>query len=213
MGQSRDRVPAGENTTGLGSNSGLGTGSSGLGASTTAGMGAGAGASGTGSSGGAGGGGITETIRTSTFRQLDQQKERASSTLGEVAGAVRGMTQPLREHGQEGMAEYINKAADGLERWAADLRHQDVEDALRAVQRFARRQPALFLGIAFTAGVVAARFLKSSSNDGYSGQRYTMPRSGPRPTGSSDFAAAPFGTTSGDVPRVSPDLRSTGEVI
>jgi hypothetical protein len=74
-------------------------------------------------------------------------------------------SQPLRDGGQAGIADYVNKAADGIERWANNLNHQDLDQAMRSVQNFARRQPALFLGIAFGAGVMAARFLKSSETN------------------------------------------------
>ena len=157
---------------------------------------------------------IGETLRDTTYRQLDDQKARASDTLGSLAGAVRGMTQPLRDNGQTGIADYVNKAADGIERWATDLEHQGVDDALRAAQQFARRQPALFIGAAFTAGILAARFLKSSSGNRSARAQYGSAR-GPRPMGSNDFAGAPHGTTSGDIPRLRSDRspNPTGEVI
>ena len=102
---------------------------------------------------------MAQTLRDTTYRSIDDQKSRASDTLGSLAGAVRGMSQPLREGGQTQIADYVNRAADGIERWASQLRQQDLEDAVRAVEQFARRQPAMFLGIAFGTGLIAARFL------------------------------------------------------
>ena len=184
---------------------------------------------------GAGTTGITQTLRDSTYRSIDEQKTRASDTLGSLAGAVRGMTQPLRDGGQAQIANYVNSAADGIERWASQLRQQDLEDALRGVEQFARRQPAMFLGIAFGAGLIAARFLKSSSAHGtrrYGSNFETMP--GDRATGfgasgpsamNPGFGASttrsslgsstsgPGGSSTGDIPRVSGDIRSTGEVL
>jgi hypothetical protein len=188
--------------------------------------------------------GIAQTLRDTTYRSIDSQKSRASDTLGSLAGAVRGMTQPLRDGGQPQMADYVNKAADGIERWASNLKQQDLEDAVRAVEQFARRQPAMFLGLAFGAGLVAARFLKSSSPDygtrSYGGNFDTSPGMGPSGTGMGstgygsgsygssgygtsgsgpsgvrdrDFGTGSTGTTSGDVPRVSGDIRSAGEVL
>lgn len=158
--------------------------------------------------------GIGQTLRDTAHQKLDDQKSRASDTLGSFAGAVRGMTQPLRDSGQTGIADYVNKAADGIDRWATDLKGKDVEDALRAAQQFARRQPALFIGAAFTAGLLAARFLKSSGNDGPGRAQFGGAR-GPRPMGSNEFAASPYGTTTGDIPRLSSDRypNPTGEVI
>jgi hypothetical protein len=164
-------------------------------------------------------GSIAQTVRETTYRQLDDQKARASDTLGSLAGAVRGMTEPLRSGGQSAVADYVTRAADGMERFAATLRQQEIEDAARAVQRFARRQPALFLGAAFTAGVVAARFLKSSSNDqrerwDQASHSSASPRTtGAGPMGTTDFGARQFGTPSGDIPRVPPDIRTPGEGI
>ena len=178
------------------------------------------------------GGGITQAIRDNTFRSLDNQKARASETLGSFAGAVRGMTQPLRDGGQTGVADYVNQAADGIERWASQMRQQDIEDAFRAVQQFARRQPALFLGIGFAVGVVAARFLKSSPTGASTGPMVGFGSSSGRRgrealgAGSSDIGAAgfsggvaatdrgePFRTGSSDIPRVSSDIRPAGEVL
>src|SRR5688572_21902144 len=110
-------------------------------------------------------GGIARLVRDTTYQRLGDQKARASDTLGTVAGAVRGVTQQLRDGGQEQIADYANRAADGIERWSTQLRQQDIQDAFRGVQRFARREPAMFLGIAFGVGILAARFLKSSSED------------------------------------------------
>lgn len=171
---------------------------------------------------GEGNGSIKQTLRDTTYRQLDDQKARASDTLGSLAGAVRGMTEPLRDRGQSAVADYVNKAADGMERFASTLRHKDIEDATRAVQQFARRQPALFLGAAFTAGILAARFLKSSGDeqrrDSYgTGRSYDMSRTtgagGAGTMGTTDFGARQYGTTSGDIPRVPPASRTPGEVI
>jgi hypothetical protein len=46
------------------------------------------------------------------------------------------------------------------------------------VKRFAQRQPALFLGGAFTAGLMAARFLKSSAGESKRWSSDDMARSG-----------------------------------
>jgi hypothetical protein len=45
---------------------------------------------------------------------------------------------------------------------SATLRDRDVRELVQDAQQFARRQPAIFVGAAFAAGVLAARFMKSS---------------------------------------------------
>jgi len=173
-------------------------------------------------------GGITQLLRDSTMQRLGDQKERATETLGSLAGAVRGMTQQLRDGGQEQVADYVNRTADGIDRWASQLRQQDLEQALRGVQRFARREPALFLGLAFGAGVLVARFLKSSGDSEshdvrrYSGDWDRVPalQSGGTSVAAS-YGANSLPTTS-PVPdfrddelsgRISGDTRSAGEVL
>jgi hypothetical protein len=106
---------------------------------------------------------LRQLVRDKASEQVGVQKERAAGTLGAVAGAVRSATQGLRDSGQPALASYVTRAADEIDRWTSKLREQDLDDAVREVQAFARRQPAIFLGVAFGAGVLAARFFKSSA--------------------------------------------------
>jgi hypothetical protein len=106
--------------------------------------------------------GVMDRVKQGAAAQLSSQKDRATDGLGSLAQAVRRTTQPLRENDQVTLAEYVEKAADRLERFSSDLRQRDLGDLVNEAQRFARRQPALFIGGAFAAGVLAARFLKSS---------------------------------------------------
>ena len=131
---------------------------------------------------------LRQLVRDKAYEQIDSQKERATGTLGAVAGAVRHATQELRESGQTGLAGYVNRAADEIDRWTSRLREQDLDDAVREVQQFARRKPAIFLGVAFGAGVLAARFFKSSGPAGSSG---TRPSSQWTPRSSSGYVETP----------------------
>ena len=110
--------------------------------------------------------GLMDRVRSGATAQLSTTKDRATDGLGSLAQAVRQSTQPFRENQQDTIAQYIEKAADQLDRFSSHLRQRDINDIVDDVQRFARRQPAVFIGAAFAAGVVAARFLKSSNNGG-----------------------------------------------
>jgi len=103
--------------------------------------------------------------------QLASQKDRASEELGSIATAVRGTSKPLRDQKQDAIAEYVDKAATQIERFATRLRERDVQDIVNDAERFARQRPAVFVGAAFAAGVLAARFLKSSAPADYTGHR------------------------------------------
>ena len=93
------------------------------------------------------------------------QKEQAASQLHGVAQALRQTSDRLRDQDQRAFASYSNQAADQIDRMSSYLQERDVNELMRDAKDFARRQPELFLGGAFTLGLLAARFLKSSAPD------------------------------------------------
>lgn len=117
--------------------------------------------------------GVMDRVRESATAQIATQKNRATDSLGSFAQAVRKTSQPLRENQQTAIAEYVDKAADQIERFSTRLRERDVKDIVGDVQQFARRQPAVFIGTALAIGVLTARFLKSSSDRDYRPRPYS----------------------------------------
>ena len=111
----------------------------------------------------AGGTGLIDKMKTSAASQLGAQKDRATDGIGSVAQAVRQSTQQLRDQQHETIAQYVEQAADQLERFATRLKQQNVGDLLNEAQDLARRRPALFIGGAFLLGLSLARFIKSSA--------------------------------------------------
>jgi hypothetical protein len=117
---------------------------------------------------------MADKVRARAAAQLNTQKNRATDGIGSVAQAVRDTTQHLRESQHETVAQYVEQAADRLERFSTSLKNKDVGELVEDAQRLARRQPALFVGGAFALGLVGARFFKSSPNnerDDYRGYR------------------------------------------
>jgi hypothetical protein len=100
--------------------------------------------------------------------QLANQKHQAAQRMTPVQAALREAAQQLRNQGQGPVAEYADKAADQVERFAGYLRENDVDQLLEEARSFARQRPALFLGSAAALGFFATRFLKSSSEEGAS---------------------------------------------
>jgi len=96
--------------------------------------------------------------------RLDVQKDRAAQGLGSVAQALRQASDQIRNE-QEGAAvhEYVVSAANQVERLSRYLRSTETREMVSGLERFARQQPALFVGGAFMLGLLGARFLKSSS--------------------------------------------------
>lgn len=110
--------------------------------------------------------GVIARVRDAASAQVSTQKDRATDTLGTLASAVRQSTRTLRDQQQDTIAQYVERAADQIDRFSATLRSRDLGQLMADAQRFARRQPAVFIGAAFAAGVLAARFLKSSGDHG-----------------------------------------------
>ena len=92
---------------------------------------------------------------------MDMAKQRAADSLQDVARSLKQSC----ESRSDGPAHYINAAGERVQRAADYLERTDTREMVRHAERFARNQPALFLGGAFALGVLAARFLKSSRDD------------------------------------------------
>ncbi len=105
---------------------------------------------------------VVDQARGVVASRVSDQKSRAAESLHNVAGALRQTSQQLQQQDQAGVTDYVDSAANQLERLSGYLQHTDVGDLLDDVERFARRQPSVFLGGAFVLGLTAARFLKSS---------------------------------------------------
>jgi len=142
---------------------------------------------------------VASTVKEQAASQISTQKEKAADGLGNVAQAIRQTGDQLRQNDQAGVAEYIEKAAQSIERFSSYLRERDLDEIVGGVERFARREPALFIGGAFTVGLLAARFLRSSSPDkntagsSYSSYNRQLPAtySGTRTGGVSSYSPGP----------------------
>jgi hypothetical protein len=120
--------------------------------------------------------GVMNRVRESASAQLSTQKNKATDGIGSVAQAVRQSTQQLRDQQHETIAEYVESAANQIERFSHRLREKEVGELLEDAQRLARRQPAVFIGSAFAIGLLGVRFFKSSARGDRNDARY---RGGP----------------------------------
>ena len=128
--------------------------------------------------------GFADQLRNRASDALSQQKSRASEGLGSIVEAVRSTGRQLGDTNQPGIARYVSNTADSLQRWVDTFDRKDIREIVEDVQRFGRSRPALFIGMTFGAGLLGARFLKSSARDDRSyrdtsfsyGERDTMTR-------------------------------------
>jgi hypothetical protein len=105
---------------------------------------------------------LTDQLRGQASTQISGQKERVVRGLTSVVEAVRETGKQLRDKQQSGIAGYLDGAANQIERFSQGVSQKEVGEIVDDVQRFAQRQPALFLGLGFGIGLLGARFLKSS---------------------------------------------------
>jgi hypothetical protein len=117
-------------------------------------------------------GDTVDRVRAQAVSQIDAQKSKATGMLSEVAQAIRATGDQLRTQDQANIAQFTDSAADQIERVSTYLDNRDFSQVVTEVQRFGRRQPALFIGGAMLLGLAAARFLKSSSEQARSQDRY-----------------------------------------
>jgi hypothetical protein len=91
------------------------------------------------------------------------RKTEAADELSKVGTAIRQAAEKLNESDRSGLGQYAESAADGMERAARYLEKSNFDDLVQDAARVARRNPSLFLGGVFLAGLAAGRFVKAAN--------------------------------------------------
>jgi hypothetical protein len=95
-------------------------------------------------------------------RLADEQKNAGAQRISGLARAVHGAANNLEPDWPQA-AQPLHDAAAALERASTALRERSVVDLMDGVGKFAHAQPVAFFGGTVLAGLVLARFLKSST--------------------------------------------------
>jgi hypothetical protein len=117
--------------------------------------------------------GISTELKRGGKRLLDDATESASAfatdkksvaaeylqALGEAAQAS---CQVLEQRGYAGSSQFLTRAAEGLGEFTDELATREPGELLDDAVRYARRNPALFLGAALFAGFGLARMVHAS---------------------------------------------------
>jgi uncharacterized phage infection (PIP) family protein YhgE len=125
-----------------------------------------------------------QRIKDAGLSAVDQTKQAAQTALsdgaGKVADGTQAAAQGLRRTADEMPQEQawigaaLRKSADGLEKASQAISDGNLENGMRDLGDFARRQPALFLGAAFALGFALSRVGKTAISkvaDGASDQQ------------------------------------------
>jgi hypothetical protein len=103
---------------------------------------------------------VAEQARSAVGSRLAERTTKSAAELSEFADALRHTGRRLEGNM---VAPLIGKAADRVERISDALDHTDLREVVRNVEQFARREPLMFLGGAFAAGLLGARFLRGAA--------------------------------------------------
>ena len=133
---------------------------------------------------------VVEQVQQVAETNVATQKDRAAETLGTVAQTLRDTSSSMREQ-QPQIASLAEQAATRVEDISNYVREHDIRDFVGEAERFARREPLIFLGGAFAVGFLAARFLKATQP----GQSRGAGQYG----GSSFYGGEPSGSQFGDM--------------
>lgn len=109
-----------------------------------------------------------ETARTAA----EERKDNAATRLEGVASGLREAGRKFQDEDEEIFARYADSAASGVEDFSNYLRTHSTGDLLHEVERFAHRQPEVFLAGALAAGFFLGRFFKSSGRRSHGQQNW-----------------------------------------
>lgn len=105
--------------------------------------------------------GAVNTAKDKANEALSKGAETVERTTQSAASALRSASQQCQqENAWLGLA--LSKSADGLDRASSALAGGDMHRVFDDVNSFAKRQPALFLGISLALGFAAARVGKTA---------------------------------------------------
>jgi ElaB/YqjD/DUF883 family membrane-anchored ribosome-binding protein len=106
---------------------------------------------------------VVGNVQQEATRRMTDQIHFTREGLGSSAHAMRSASRELREKDQAMFAEVIDRAAEQIDSVANYLRDKDLDQIVHDSENFARRQPVLFVAGATMLGILAGRFLRSSS--------------------------------------------------
>jgi len=107
--------------------------------------------------------GLADEATRSAERQLTGGKERAAQAIGQLAEALRHTGATMSSSADMPMVnDYLGRAASRVEGLSDYLKRKSLTDVVGDVERFARKDPVLFMGGALLIGLLGGRFLRSA---------------------------------------------------
>ncbi|SKA36719.1 hypothetical protein [Consotaella salsifontis] len=112
---------------------------------------------------------VAGKAKTQAYESAESGKDFAAGNMEDFAAAIRKASDELGERDQSMSASLLREAARSLESASREVKGKSVEDMMRSVAGFARRQPGAFLIGATLAGVALGRFARASGDHDHPG--------------------------------------------
>lgn len=108
----------------------------------------------------------TERVAEKAQASVENAQSRIAEQLSAVAQAIDSAANTLQQKQQSGLSQRIRQYVRKVEDVSQQVREKSPSELKDEVDRIARGKPAWFLGGAFLLGLLSARFLKSSTQEG-----------------------------------------------
>jgi hypothetical protein len=105
---------------------------------------------------------LASETKDAMFGIADQRKKAAADYMRAMAAAIDRGAGELDQQGRSGTASLVRQTSDEIERLAHRVLEREPRQLLHDLEDFARRRPALCIGVSALAGFGLMRFLKSS---------------------------------------------------
>lgn len=156
----------------------------------------------------------SKDIARDTGRRLrgeaDGQVSRAASAMRDVGSDLRAMSEAETDSGSDGVAPQIARtAAEWMEDTAGRLERDGFDGIISDAERFARRNPGMFMAAAAGVGLVVGRLARNSSKDAFRSGDSGADDGRSRPTADMSSGPGVAGSGAGSVPPTNPATSPT----
>lgn len=104
-----------------------------------------------------------DALKQRAANVADDQRLNAAGRVDAISRALHGAASSLRESGEPQLSNWVENAAGQVERLVGYLQGKPADGMLHDFEDLARRNPAMFLGGTYLAGMAVGRFLRASS--------------------------------------------------
>lgn len=137
----------------------------------------------------------------------DDRRLQAAGRAESISRALQGAADSLRENGEPQLSGWVSQAAGQVERIVGYMQGKPADGMLHDFEDLARRNPALFLGGTYLAGMAVGRFLRASSPQPEFSAAYGTDDASPRLERVSGYGSSGYAAGDGEPGLTDEELR------